>query len=148
MDHGLGGAELQSGGPATMLYAENIQRQRLRPGSDDAIFGDDAILFTSAYEFTSEKKNRPLPSVYQNQLVHRRAGVVLRQWNTAAARHAIAALLANDDITAGKALVQRYECTGIPRNRTNHRKDGDIFVGDGIEKAPIALRFGLRTGRS
>ena len=130
-----------------MLDAENVERQRIGAGSDDAVFGDDAVLLAAADQFAGEEQNGALAAVDQHQAIDGGAGAVLAGTGAAiaAAGHAVAALLADDYVAGGEAFVEGEEGGGVLRCRADYRKDGDIFVGDGIEKVPVAFRFGLRS---
>jgi hypothetical protein len=74
MNHGFRGGECVAGAsPAAVLYAKHIERQRLRADWDDAVFADDAILLAAGNYFASEKEQRFLAAIYQDELVHLRA---------------------------------------------------------------------------
>ena len=133
-----------------MLHAENVERQGIGAGSDDAILGDDAILLAAADEFAGEEKDGALAAIDQHQLVYGSAGVVLlsRCALVAAARHAFAALFSNKHVARREAVVESHERAGVLGKRTDYWENGYVFVGDGIEKAPIAFGFGLWSRRA
>jgi len=52
-----------------VLDTENIEGKWVGAGSDDAIFGDDAVLLTAADELAGEEQKRALAAVDQDELI-------------------------------------------------------------------------------
>jgi len=50
-------------GPAAVLDAEHIERQRLCADRHDAILADDAVLLAAADQFAGQKQQRPLAAM-------------------------------------------------------------------------------------
>ena len=89
------------------------------------------------------KKDRPFPGL-SRQLVHRGTGVVLQRCSTWL-RRTVAALLANDDVAAGRPSSGVTNAL-VSRDTDLRQEDGDIFVGDGIQRLNRLPVWG-RTGR-
>ena len=86
-----------------MLDAKNVQRERLRAHGDEAVLADDAVLLAATDEFSSEKKQRSLAAIDEDELIDAcAAGRVGDNAAIAAARHAIATLFGDKDF-AGPA---------------------------------------------
>src|SRR5882724_13660410 len=113
-----------------MLDAENAERQRRRPGGNDAVLADNAILFAAADEFAGEKQERTPAAVDENELVDGSAGVVIRNVNGTAiapANQAFGALLADEDFARGETLFEGKERAGVLAVRTDDGEEGDVF---------------------
>src|SRR5882757_4528963 len=143
VDDGLRRSELRATpGPATVLDAEYIEWQRFRADRYDAILADNAVLLAAADQFAGQQQQRPLATVDEHKLVHRRAGVVLRRPHHAAvAHHPGSPALADNDFAPGQAFFQREKAAGVLRGTAYHRKYSNVFVDNRIEDAPIALRL-------
>ena len=63
MNDGSGGAELRAAGPAAVLDAKDVERQRRSASGDDAVLADDAVLLAPAYEFAGEEQQGTLAAI-------------------------------------------------------------------------------------
>jgi hypothetical protein len=65
----------------------------------------------------------------------------------ATANHALGTLLTDGHVAGGETFLKSEEGTGVLAIGADDGKDGDVLVGDGIEKPPVALRSRSGSGR-
>ena len=130
-----------------MLDAEDIERKRVGAGGNDAVLANDAVLLAAADEFAGEEQEGSFAAIDENELIDARsAGIVWRNAVAAIAHDADAALFADDNFAGGETFLEGEEMCGVISGTGDDGEDGDVFVSDGVEQAPIAVAFG-RVGR-
>jgi hypothetical protein len=91
-----------------------------------------------------EQQQRTFAAVDEHELIHGGTAFVLRHGNgtdlATVTDHANGATLADDYFAAGEALFECEEAAGVLRGAADHRKNGDVFIGDRVEDAPVAFR--------
>src|SRR5580700_6341202 len=116
MNHGFRGGEgVTAAGPATVLNAKDVERQRLCADWNDAVLADDAILLAAGNHFACEKEQRLLAAIYQDELVHLRAAAGTQHGGFGAiARTAhVLALFGDDGFARGEGCVEGFEVGGV-----------------------------------
>src|SRR6266481_5989715 len=149
MDDGFCSRELRAAGPAAVLDAEDIERERGRADRNDAVLADDAVLFAAADEFAREQQERALAAIDEDKLVDGSAGWLRKVNGAAVARalHDLRALLGDGHLAGRESFFEGKERAGVLALRTDDGKDGDVLVCDRIKEPPFALRTRGLSGR-
>ena len=145
MNHGFRGGEgVTAAGPAAVLDAKDIERQRLRADGNDAVLADDAILLTAGNHFAGEKQQRFFAAIYEDELVHLRAaaGTHHGRFGAVARTAHVFALFGDNCFARSERCIEGFEIGGVGVLRRQHGKDRQRFVGDGFADAPAAGRIG------
>ena len=125
MDHGFRGGEgVTAAGPAAVLDAKDIERQRLRADGYDAVFADDAILLTAGNHFAGEKQQRFFASIYEDELVHLRAaaGIQHGRFGAVARTAHVFALFGDNCFARSERCIEGFEIGGVGVLRGQHRE--------------------------
>src|SRR5579863_6996476 len=122
MNHGFPGRECVSAvGPAAVLDAKDIERQRLRADWNDAVLADDAVLLAARNHFASEQEQRLLAAIHEYELVYLRAAGNQRCGPDAISGTAhVVALLGYDCITRSERGIKSFEVGRVRLLRCQH----------------------------
>src|ERR1700722_5931076 len=116
--------------PAARFYAEDSEVDWVAFSGDNAVFTDDAILFSSGHDLTGQKDQRPFGVVDQYQLIDlwpRRPGLRPANQGRGASR------FRHDHFAGAQTFIQREEFPGVVRPCSHDRKDSQVSVPDGLK---------------
>src|SRR5207248_11166689 len=101
---------------------------RISSCGNDAIFGDDAVLFSAGDDFTCQQDQRMFGIVYQNELIHLSARAVVRHIVTLPSHqwaHANVSCFRNNHVAGTDAIIKSDEIAGIVRVLSYDGKYGE-----------------------